>query len=252
MEHASKHVVVPVEVLERLKGTNNDATSGGLNAHTLDGELSTLMQRKGVDDYEKALLYQEALKKYLAFRKQNRAPFKIDIVDKSQPVVRPPGEPKYHDDESSIEHQAEEMYDVTNILNAIPKSYRQKANQILDIIKQRPDIMSWNKQNELVYNNDVIQGSNVTDLLYETVRSMGKSLQPVGWSKFLQGLARVNVPEYLVGSQKNRSLLQGIKTDGMEDLDVKLSSPSKPRRSTVKRKGADQFESHKRVTWERF
>ncbi len=49
--------------------------------------------------------------------------------------------------------QSEQTNDVTNIVIAIPKSYWQKASQILNIIRQNPNVISWNKQFEFVYND---------------------------------------------------------------------------------------------------
>ncbi len=92
-------------------------------------------------------MYQEALKKYLAFRKQNREPFKLNIVDNTTPnapVMRPPGEPnnqeEYDQEEQYGAVEQSEQTNVTNIVNAIPKSYRQKASQILNIIRQNPKL----------------------------------------------------------------------------------------------------------------
>ena len=233
MDNTSKHVLIPYDLLERLKAGGGSMDKPSVGSDNLDSTLSNVVETEGVSDYEKAIIYQDALKKYLAYRKQNREPFKLNIVDQSKET--PPGE---------IDKQNE---DVTNILNSIPKSYRQKGSQILDIIMQNNDnIISWNNQKELVYNNDVIKGSNITDLLYETLRSKGKQLNPVGWNEFITGLARINVPEYLVGNYKNRSLIQDLKTTG-----IGATSPIKdtPIRKSNK---ANKGEKPKRVFWESF
>lgn len=259
MDHTSKQVIVPIELLEKLKGSAQNIDthkSSPKNVSSLDGQLSSIVRRTDLSDYDKALMYQEALKKFLSFRKHSREPIKLNIVEKHQSIVRPPGEPDREEELDETEGSEREIYDTTQILKAIPKSYRNKAAQILDIIKHnQDDIISWNSSNELIYNKDIVRGSNVTDLLYDTLRSQGKSLDPVGWREFFRGLARMNVPEYLVGNPKRRMLIQDYKTklgkgQGFEEEIQLLPTPpshNKPRRKTSSRK----IDPKKRITWER-
>ena len=78
MEHATKHVVVPTELFDRLNSNQQDNRPNRLQS--LDGDMSSIMQTNSLSDYDKALMYQEALNKYLSFRKQNCGPVKLDIM----------------------------------------------------------------------------------------------------------------------------------------------------------------------------
>ncbi len=100
---------------------------------------------------------------------------------------------------------------------------------------------------------DVIKGSNITYLVYETVRSRGKSLEPVGWDKFVTGLALINVPEYLVGSPNNRATIQDIEALGKpgNDLDKKSFPTSNVPVTRSKLNRDDKLQPLKRTVWEK-
>ena len=258
MEHATKHVLVPSDMFDRLK-SNQELNNRPNKLQTLDGELSDIMRSNATSDYDKALMYQEALKKYLSFRKQNRGPVKLDIVDKLTPLTNalaPPGEPDENDEVTDQELGAEgsKEADVLHLVNSIPKTYQRKAGQILDIILQNGDVIGWNVNNELVYNKETIQGSNIADLLYDVLKQRGKSLDPVGWREFCKGLARINVPEYLIGNPSRRTMIQEYKSKRASgqgwDSDFTSPSPVTNSRKGSKRKSSAVSKS-KKIAWER-
>ena len=208
MEHATKHVVVPTELFDRLNSNQQDNKPTRLQS--LDGDMSSIMQTNSLSDYDKALMYQEALNKYLSFRKQNRGPVKLDIMDKlTSNTTTPPGKPVVNNEvlEREVGAGASKEGGVSHIVNSIPKTYQRKAGQILDIILQNSDVIGWNGNNELVYNKETIKGSNISDLLYDVLKQRGKSLEPLGWGEFFKGLARINVPEYLIGNPSRRAMI---------------------------------------------
>ena len=258
MEHATKHVLVPSDLFDRLK-SNQYVDKQPNKMQSLDGELNNIMQINSASDYDKAMMYQEALKKYLSFRKQNRRPIKLDIVDKNS-VARPPGEPYVNnaDFDAGLEAEPINEEDVSSIVNAIPKSYRRKAGQILDSILQNDNVMRWNVNKELVYNNETIKGSNITDLLYDVLKQKGKSLEPVGWSEFVRGLARINVPEYLIVNPQRRVMIQEYKAKrpSGQDLESSFTSPSPVMYSKkgTKRKSStatNNTKTSRKIKWDR-
>ena len=175
--------------------------------------------------------YQEALKKYLSFRKQHRKPVKLDIVGSQSSLTKvpgPPEEPDAQDTEQEIGVESPEGGAVSDIINAVPKSYRNKAGQILDVILQNSNIIRWNSNNEMLYNKETIKGSNMMDLLYDVIKQQGKSLEPVGWKEFLRGLVRVYVLEYLIGNPQRRAMVQEYKAKRAsgQGWESEFSSPS--------------------------
>ena len=74
-----------------------------------------------------------------------------------------------------------------------------------------------------MYENKPIPGSHVVDLVNDIVRHR-KGFEPVGWSVFAKGLARMNAPEKLVCNQQRQSTVRDFKTTLREE------TPSSPAR----------------------
>ena len=80
------------------------------------------------------------------------------------------------------------------LMKSVPKLYKAGVRQLLDKIKEHRDVLNWNEKKELIYENKPITGSHVVDLVNDMLRHR-KGFEPVGWSVFAWGLARMNVPE---------------------------------------------------------
>ena len=103
------------------------------------------------------------------------------------------------------------------------------------------DVLHWNDKGELLYENKPIPGSHVVDLVNDTLRHR-KGFEPVGWSVFARGLARMNVPEKLIRNLQSQSATREFKARVREETPespsrwlptppVTLSSVKKQRRS---------------------
>ena len=108
-------------------------------------------------------------------------------------------------------------------MKSVPKLYKAGARQLLDKIKENRDALHWNDKGELMYENKPISGSHVVDLINDVVRHR-KGFEPVGWSVFARGLARMNVPENLVRNPQRQSVIRDFKTRLREE------TPSSPAR----------------------
>ena len=62
-----------------------------------------------------------------------------------------------------------------------------------------------------MHENKPITGSHVVDLVNDMLRHR-KGFEPVGWSVFARGLARMNVPENLVRNPQRQSAMREFKT----------------------------------------
>ena len=67
-----------------------------------------------------------------------------------------------------------------------------------------------------MYENKAISGSHVVDLVNDILR-LRKGFEPVGWSVFARGLARMNVPENLVRNPQRQSVIREFKTTVTEE-----------------------------------
>ena len=78
------------------------------------------------------------------------------------------------------------------------------------MIKDSNGILDYNNQGEFLLDGHVIKGSHVSDLVYDVL--FGKSgFEPRGVEQFLGGLARLNVPERLIGNKSRRSVIRQMK-----------------------------------------
>ena len=120
--------------------------------------------------------------------------------------------------EEASEQSQEPTTEVETILSAVeeefikrlPKLYKSRARQLLDKIKQNRDVLHWNEKGELMYENKPISGSHVVDLVNDILRHR-KGFEPVGWSVFARGLARMNVRENLVRNPQRQSAIREFK-----------------------------------------
>lgn len=225
--------VVPLELVDQLKTTTKPLETPPTvkSAHNIDDQLSSIMQRRDLSDYDKALFYQDTLQKYLTYHGKAKKPLQIGLEKQSEEDFASHVEDK---DVDTLEKHA--VQDHFNIVQQIPTSYRPRANQILEHILKFPQVISWNDQQELIFQEQTVPGSNIVDLVYDTLRSRGKGFKPTGWKEYFSGLARSNIPEYLISNTERRTMVQELKTKKTRvDVSVESSSPKKKRTKQSKK-----------------
>lgn len=140
---------------------------------TLDRDMRNILDRQDLDDEEKVRQYNQILLRYLEYHNHLKLP-----------TSTPSSSPKSVRDE---------------ILQTVPKTMRQKAEAILERISNQSN-MGWNDRGEFVHNGEVVQGSNIVDLVNDMLRHR-KTFQPRGWQDFARALRQSNVPLDLVGNR---------------------------------------------------
>ena len=91
-----------------------------------------------------------------------------------------------------------------DIIQTIPKNYRQKAKQILFQLARISDKFKWNSKGEIsVDNNPAILGSNIIDIVKDMITSY-KDFEPVGSQELYELLAQTNFPLTLIGNLTRR------------------------------------------------
>ena len=133
----------------------------------------------------------------------HRPPVKVEVVQPSNVaanvaanngVSNPASHPVSDSNPPTSDDTEREIYD------SVPKSMQRKAKLFIDKIKSRSD-MRWNDKGELVYKRKVVPGSNIVDLVNDTMRKR-KHFEPTGWEVFATGLKEANVPQELVGNPR--------------------------------------------------
>ena len=123
-------------------------------------------------------------------------------------------------------------------MKSVPKIYKNGVRQLLDKMEEHRDVLDWNDKGELVYENKPIPGSHVVDLVNDMLRHR-KGFEPVGWSVFARGLARMIVPENLVRNSQRQSAIREFKPrvrDEIPDSPSRwLPTPPTTNSATVKK-----------------
>lgn len=88
--------------------------------------------------------------------------------------------------------------------------------QLLEKIKEHQDVLNWNGKGELFYENKPIPGSRVVDLVNDSLPHR-KGFEPVRWSVFARGLARMNIPLNLIRNPQRQSAIREFKERVRED-----------------------------------
>ncbi|KAI8484231.1 hypothetical protein Bbelb_380160 [Branchiostoma belcheri] len=194
----------------------------------LDAEMRSILERPDLPDDEKATLYQQLLQSYLTYRDKRRS--HVARHDTDVKVSASPTTP------SGKEEQ--------NILDAFPKTMKSRARQILNVIKHKGgDVISYDDQGQLLFNKQVVPGSNVADLIRDAFQ-MRRGFNPVGWQSFARGLASINAPEAAIRHPTRLSVIQrhksrAAKGEELSDSDD-IPTPTPPRRRAPKRLQANK------------
>ena len=123
---------------------------------------------------------------------------------------------------------------------------RDRAMAILNRLKSYPNVISWDKTSQVKLDGKNVQGSNISDLLSDAVRSR-KNFNPVGSKEFFRVLSTVNMPKDLVRNEERwKQTLQ------LTSEEEPLKTLSKNLLSIAKRKTKGQKLTRPKITsrWE--
>ena len=218
-------VLVPENTLERLQQRQQILTPPVTQTlKNLDREMSDILSSEELDDEAKAKLYNQVLQRYLTYYDQRKSqPLHVKLTAVKPTETPKPEETPKPDAMSSEETRKEATAEAETtsaveqeVIKSVPKLYKTGARQLLDKIKESRDVLNWNEKGELLYENKPISGSHVVDLVNDTLRHR-KGFEPVGWSVFARGLARMNVPENIVRNPQRQSAIREFKARVREE-----------------------------------
>lgn len=106
------------------------------------------------------------------------------------------------EEEEEPEQKFQNSMDIEIIMQTIPKMYNKKGRTVLDFL-QKGNVLSWNKNGEIIYRGRTIHNSHIADLLKDAMREH-KGFIPVGKEEFNLGLAQSNVPLLLLENREKR------------------------------------------------
>ena len=76
-----------------------------------------------------------------------------------------------------------------------------RATAILNRLKERPDVITWDKTGEVKLEGENIPQSSISDLIPDNLRAR-KNFNPTGSKEFFRILSKINMPKDLVRNEE--------------------------------------------------
>ena len=80
------------------------------------------------------------------------------------------------------------------IIDSVPKMMQNRAQLLIQKLKDHSDAISWNDNGQLALDGSTIPNSNIVDLVNDVMQKR-KGFNPEHSSTFAKALAKINVPE---------------------------------------------------------
>lgn len=210
MEHGKKYLLVPQE---RLSQFVSDQLS------ELDRIMHDILKKKNLDTSEKAVLYQQALQKYVKFsfpqqtdnfseNEINAGATKITAEPLEKEIKLEP-EPSILSENSS----AAQSDDIEQeIVESVPQKSRKTVKEIIEKMREPGSSVFWTPDKELVVNGKILRRTNIVDLINHLVRD--RKIKPVGYKNFHEALMKSNLPPTHVKNKylKKESMIGNVKS----------------------------------------
>ena len=144
----------------------------------IDDCLTNILNQEDLSDYDKQNLYSQELSKYLFMREQK--------------MKTPPPPLRQVVGDGQFENRT--------LLSSIPKTFRTKAEGLLEYLKADKDI-EWDDEGHIYIKQNKIEGSHILDLVHDAMRHRKKTSKPAGWQELSSHLRSKNIPKELVGNR---------------------------------------------------
>ena len=228
-------VLVDPRMLESLRSSSSSPSSSGLvqpvvnqSLKELDGLMKEVLDSKDSNVGDKAQAYYQILRRYL---------HRVDQY-KSQPVGtlklenRSPDAGNNNnddDDDDDSDHNkvtsaatvAKTERDVLDIIETLPKKFKEKGRWLLKKIASSSDV-TWDSAGHLIVRGKRIKGSNITDLLHDVIRPRVKQTSPPkGWDDFAREIKRKNIPREFIGNTQRWNEIARLSSE--EDLPIQTT-----------------------------
>ena len=89
------------------------------------------------------------------------------------------------------------------MLSSIPKTFRTKAEGLLEYLKGDKDV-EWDDEGHVYIKQKKLEGSHILDLIHDAMRYRKKVSRPRGWQELSSHLRARNIPKELVGNKEWR------------------------------------------------
>ena len=176
MKSVTKMILVPEDVFNRFEQKQKLETSPIVsNMMQKDADMSKLLYCEDLNDDEKKKLYHANLERYLDLKHQK---------DNTTPTVRLLPNSEVENKELILPEEKAQLSDSV-LVESIPKTMRTRAVALLNRLKARPDVISWDETGRVNVDGVDIPRSNISDLISDAVRGR-KNLILSGQGNFFE------------------------------------------------------------------
>jgi hypothetical protein len=112
---------------------------------------------------------------------------------------------------SGVQQDDNNLNQIKGITMYLPKTYKTKAEQLLEFISKTKKV-KWDDTGEVSVENRPIRGSDINDIVLDLIRPT--KLEPTGWQQVGRVLAQSNIPRSLVTNVQRRKRIFDSVSDG--------------------------------------
>ena len=199
-------MIISEEEYERLKKRPKISNPIKREFFESEKQMKDVLNESEIPNDEKIRLFTENLNH---MKKQYDELIKPKQVRLATNQEKDPEEPIAKEEESLVNKPSLE----NSLIKSLPKSNQVTAELILNHLKNFPKIIKWNEFGELIYKDETIRESNLTDLI-SNVLSQKKSTAPplLHETIFLKALSETNAPETWIKNKSKKKILQSYKS----------------------------------------
>ena len=188
MKHAKRMILVPEDVYNKYEQKQKFEVSPiTMNMMQKDTQLSHILHQDGLSDDQRQKLFNANFEQFLNLKKQK---------DIQIPTVRVMDTTDGEERNTVINNEVRTLADSV-IVQSVPKTMRERATAILQRLKTKPDIITWDDSGQVKLDGVIIPQSNISDLISDAVRGR-KNFNPTGSREFFRVLSKINIPRDLV------------------------------------------------------
>lgn len=206
-----KYVVLSQEEYQRLKENHQQALihPEKNNLQKSETEMKNVLD-SGLPSDEKIRLFTEELNNLKTRYDDLRKPRPFEVISKMDKEATKNVSVK--DEKDNIERA---------VLHSISKGSKKEAELLVDHLKAHPNVIRWNGIGEMMFRGRVIPGSNIIDMIIDTVTNRKNSkISVMDKSIFVKALAESNVPAEWIKNKEQFEMLKSYR-------DIKPSNVAK-------------------------
>lgn len=240
MENTKKMLLIEPEVIEKLKSKEN---TNETYLSRLDKEMQHILKSK-MDDREKWTLYMQVLQRYLYLKEEEKKiiklPFTIDddndtvISNKNSVKVNKSTETKSEGKDEDV-RRVISLYTPAYLNQLLPKSFKKKGELMVECLLRNKDKIYWNDDGTVVINHKVIPGSNISDLINDTLREL-KRPRPKGWEQLAMVLKDIKLPLMCIGNKQTLQYINNLQSTELKNNFSDFGTPKSEKNEVGKLK----------------